>query len=84
MSIDLECITTDLQSEINMRSEVKSIRNCVDCDENIDVENNNVQHLKKKCDGRMTTTATYDDAPWLLTVLSSRNHGSKLLFFDIP
>ena len=71
MSIDIKCTPKDIQSDINKWSEVNSIRNCGDCDENTDEEDNDIQYLRNKCGGRMTTSAMFSNATCLLTIWSS-------------
>ena len=59
VTIDMECILKDRQLEINKRSEVNSISNCGECDENIDEEDNDEYDVIIKCSGRMTISANY-------------------------
>ena len=80
----MECVTRDIQSEITKRSEDNNIRDCGTADELIDLINDVDSNSETKCDGKMTTSTQYQNAPWLLTILSSTNTGTNLLFNELP
>ena len=84
LSIDLECITRDNQSEINKGSEENNIRDCCKADDSIDLTNDVNSNSETKCDGKMTTSTQYQHASWLLTILPSTNTGTNLLFNELP
>ena len=84
LSIDMERITRDIQSEITKRSEESNIRDCGTVDEIIDLTNDANSNSETKCDEKMTTSTQYQNAPWLLTILSSTNTGTNLLFNELP
>ena len=84
LSIDMVCITRNIQSEITKRSEDNNIRECVTADELIGLSNDVDLKSETKCDRKMTTSTQYLNAPWLLTILSSSNAGTNLLFNELP